>query len=264
MKGLKKESGFSLLEMIMVLLVLTLVMGVVFNAIARVQKQYRQEEERVDTLQNARELVDQISRDMHNSGYPNNHMYSVDKLASDPSLAKGLIAISKTEILLEGDMGQTTSGNQKVTVIRYKLVSDANDGTCPCSLQRMSNDKPANTLPEAVNAPYTSAVDNVANNVGGTGAWTISGTNMNGSALDTVYAAMKTEPVFRFFDKDGNELTVPDSLPTSNAFDAATLSLGQSAKVMTVSLNILAPYADLQTGSYATATVRTSLRVPNR
>ena len=48
------ERGFSLIELMVVVAILTLVMGVVFAAIANVQKRYRTEEGRVDTMQNAR------------------------------------------------------------------------------------------------------------------------------------------------------------------------------------------------------------------
>ena len=59
------ERGFSLIELMVVVAILTLVMGVVFAAIANVQKRYRTEEGRVDTMQNAREFVDQIGRKMN-------------------------------------------------------------------------------------------------------------------------------------------------------------------------------------------------------
>ena len=47
-----------MVEIIVVIFVVMAVMAVVFSAIASVQKRYRTEEERVDTMQNAREFVD--------------------------------------------------------------------------------------------------------------------------------------------------------------------------------------------------------------
>src|ERR1043165_10004887 len=81
-----RQSGFSLIEMMLVLAILMLVMGVTMRAIMDVQKRQRIEESKVDLNQEGRDFVDQIVRDLHQSGYPTVNMYAntaVSPVAAD-------------------------------------------------------------------------------------------------------------------------------------------------------------------------------------
>ena len=55
MRKRSKQSGFTLVELMVVLLVLTIVMGAVFNQVDKAQKTYSAEEAKVDLTQQARE-----------------------------------------------------------------------------------------------------------------------------------------------------------------------------------------------------------------
>jgi Tfp pilus assembly protein PilW len=254
----KPESGFSLLEIMVVLLILMVVMGIVFNAVGQVQKRYRTEEERVDTMQNAREFVDQISRDLRNAGYPNAKMFTTTPAATDRAYATGLVAASGTAIIFEGDLDNTGS---PVKSVQYQLQADAN-GNCPCTLRRSSVDKDGTNQPENMSTNWSAEVENLVNSTGNASAYSITGSTPSGSSNDTVYASYKTLPVFEFFDAAGNAVAVPDTLSGSNK--ATGVSAAASVALITVNVNIMGPNADIDTGRRPVATMRTTVKLPNK
>src|SRR5437899_13091217 len=101
----KIESGFSLLELTLVLGILSLVMGVTMTAINDVQKRARVEEAKVDLNQESREFVEQVVRDLHQSGYPPRSMYAATTPPGPPATtyAVGLLAGDQTSLTFEGD-----------------------------------------------------------------------------------------------------------------------------------------------------------------
>src|SRR3954470_10147508 len=119
----QRQRGFSLIEMLMVLAILSLVMAVTMNAIMDVQKRQRVEEAKVDLNQESREFVEQIVRDLHGSGYPSVSMYATPPMTpaiNSNLVAAGLVDGQSTSIQFEGDMDH--DGN--VEVVRYQLISD--------------------------------------------------------------------------------------------------------------------------------------------
>lgn len=67
----KRAAGFSLMEMLIVVLILFVLLGVAFGMINRSQKIFTVENQKVDFTQQQREYIDQFTRDMHQAGYPN-------------------------------------------------------------------------------------------------------------------------------------------------------------------------------------------------
>lgn len=65
-----RQRGFSLLEMMVVVLLFTLVTGAVFGLLNTAQQRYRAESQVLDSFQGARQAVDQITREIHTAGYP--------------------------------------------------------------------------------------------------------------------------------------------------------------------------------------------------
>ena len=248
-----------MVEIIVVIFVVMAVMAVVFSAIASVQKRYRTEEERVDTMQNAREFVDQIERDLHNAGYPTASMYtSTSPNYNSVTLAwPGLVAASKTEILFEGDLDNSGT----VSSIRYQLQADSS-GKCPCTLRRSANYKSSSGGPTGQTAAYSAEVENVVNSIGGTSPWQITGNAPNGTANNTLYAQYKNDVLFEFLDSTGASVTVPDDLSTSG-----NLSSGQTAatsiRTVVVTLNVLGPNTDIDTGRRPIAAMRATVKLPN-
>jgi prepilin-type N-terminal cleavage/methylation domain-containing protein len=251
-RGRQREAGFSLLEMLTVLVILTLVMGVVFAQIATVQKRYKTEETKLDMTQESREFLDQIVRDLHNAGYPSYHMYSptalTSPIANDSRNAVGLVKFGYNDLWFEGDV----DGDGQVDVVRYTL-QDNGSGSCPCMIRRSQSLKLNSTDPMSqTSTNYSVQLDNLVNSLGagrGGAALPIAGSSrIRGAgggyttvANDTLYAGYKSAYVFRAFDKDGVEI-----LPTDYNTPSNKLSQIRTIKV---TLNVLAKPSgvDIQT-----------------
>ena len=140
---LNKESfaqlGFSLLELMIVVLILSVITGAVFSQISLVQQRARTEQSKLDIFQESREFMDQLGRDLHQTGYPNIRMFDTSGWSpalnatpmNDSRLAAGLLKIAPDEIIFEGDV----DGDGQVDVLDYKLIPASGGNNCPC-LQR--------------------------------------------------------------------------------------------------------------------------------
>jgi type II secretory pathway pseudopilin PulG len=134
----KATSGFSLVETLMVVLVLTIVTGSIFQQIAKAQKNYRYESQKLDFTEQQRTFVDQFTRDLRQAGYP-----SPRSVGAGASAAQ-TVTITANSLTIEGDLDGT--GVQVVTYDYNALTS---------SLERTASPKGG-----AANAPLT-MVENV-------------------------------------------------------------------------------------------------------
>ena len=66
----RRQAGFSLLELLLVVLLLTIVVAALFAQIERAQVRYRVEDQKLDLTQQEREFIDQFTRDLHQAGFP--------------------------------------------------------------------------------------------------------------------------------------------------------------------------------------------------
>src|ERR1700688_2284090 len=73
-RSASSQAGFSLLEMIFVVAILTIVMASVFNGVNTAIQRSQAEQVKVDLVQEGREFIDEFERDLHQAGYPNCHM----------------------------------------------------------------------------------------------------------------------------------------------------------------------------------------------
>jgi prepilin-type N-terminal cleavage/methylation domain-containing protein len=151
------EAGFSMIEMLVVILVITIIMGSVFKSINLAQQTSSSQQVRLDLTQQAREFMDQLTRDMHSSGYPNLRNMSSNetdtnvgncpdgttnllKSPCDPTNGVGLIKIDVGTLWFAGDVdgtenyvGGVPQGTAQVKIIRYDLVpAGKNEPNCPC------------------------------------------------------------------------------------------------------------------------------------
>jgi hypothetical protein len=248
------------------------------------------EEERVDILEEGRDFVDELARDLRNAGYPNARMYACGTAlsgggilagsascnatlganpASSPNLAVGLVAVSSTDILFEGDVNQDGT----VDSVRYQL-QPAGGGPCPCSLMRSQRPKqPGSSDPAPIGVQQTAfnvQVDNVINSAGGAAAWPFAGTTPGGVANDVYYATFKTAPVFTFFDANYaicgtagscGGLPLPPDLVGAN-YNAGKALAAQVRAVM-ITVNILGPTPDMNSKVRPGVTMRTMVRIAN-
>jgi len=65
-----KQQGFSLLELMLVMVIFLIVTGAVFGLLNSAQTRYRAEQQFLESFQGARLGVELMVRDIHNAGYP--------------------------------------------------------------------------------------------------------------------------------------------------------------------------------------------------
>lgn len=70
MQSRQRQQGFSLLELMVVLVIFLIVSGAVFELLNVAQLRYRAEQQFLESFQGARLGVDLMVRDIHNAGYP--------------------------------------------------------------------------------------------------------------------------------------------------------------------------------------------------
>ena len=81
-----KERGFSLFELTIAMGVLLIVVGGILGVVDVANQRSYTEQAKLDMFQEAREFMDQMSRDLHQAGYPNPRHY-VDETVLDISPA---------------------------------------------------------------------------------------------------------------------------------------------------------------------------------
>jgi prepilin-type N-terminal cleavage/methylation domain-containing protein len=202
-----RQSGFSLIEMMVVVLILGIVSAGLFAQIDSAQQRAFSEQVKLDNLQEARDFVDQFFRDINQIGYPNSRMIDTtaawspvlaSPLINDNRLAIGLVKIDANEIRFEGNM----NGDGVVQSVVYMVNGSTN---CALCLQRSQVDKVS--------------ADPLA---GQTQIW--------GTAANDVI----NTPVFSYYRADGTQVT---ALPVdiSSAGGAQTIA---SIKTIQISLVI--------------------------
>jgi prepilin-type N-terminal cleavage/methylation domain-containing protein len=132
-----RTRGFSLIELMIVMVLMSIIVGAVMRQISLMQQRSRGEQSKVDIFQESRDFVDQFVRDAHQTGYPSSRMFDTTSwttavaspVYTDSRLAAGVIFIGPSEIKFEGDV----DGDGVVDVVDYNLLATGNN--CPC-LQR--------------------------------------------------------------------------------------------------------------------------------
>lgn len=242
----RREAGFTLVETLISFAVLTVVISVALSYVNRLQKVYVAETTKVDATTSARTLLDDMQRELHQSGFPAARLYAPTILISpainDSRVAAGLVRVSSSDLGFEGDI----DGDGQVESVRYTLMNSAGapasgGGNCPCTLQRSQMAKPSGS-PMAVAPLYSDALTNVINSGGaaGGGAGLALTGSSGGVANDTLFAAYKDAPLFSAFDKNGGTIPLPIDI-SSNPKGLAKI------KSIVINVNTLTSRADLQT-----------------
>src|SRR5438094_246658 len=147
-----RTSGFSLLELMIVLIILLSISAAIFQTINLTTQRSTTEQTKLDMFQEAREFMDQMSRDLRQAGYPN--LRDIDFSALTPAAvtpyindhraAAGLIEVDTGDLWFEGDV----DGSGNVSVVRYHLDTSIANG-CPClrrsQVQKADGDPLSNT-----------------------------------------------------------------------------------------------------------------------
>lgn len=244
-------SGFSLLEMMIVVFVLMIIMGAVFQSINLTQQTSTSQQIKLDLTQQAREFVDQITTDLRNSGYPykrNMTLGTVDPSSGQASPyntftsaynannAPGLIYVNNGSLWfaasMDGSNGSNGAGSANVKIIRYDYAATGTN--CPCLRRTEFTRNGGDPLTDAQTPGTAPAQLEIQGVQGGTTA---------ANAIFTVY------------DATGTAITLPIDFDNN----AQTLASINSLKIK---LSVQSPNKDF-TGGYPITTVVSSMALMN-
>lgn len=239
----RKQKGFSLIEVMIVVLITTVLGAVLFSQIDTVQQTSTREDQKLDIFQEARDFMDQMTRDLHQAGYPNLHNFAPGQLAAtvptttpgctsllDPtacssSVAVGLVKVDSGELWFEGDV----DGTGTVSEVVYQLVSTGIN--CPCLRRSQIGKIQGNPLTEQGTPQYYTEIQGVQN-----------GTSSN--------------PIFYAFHTDNSGATLPIDF-NSNANELANIN---EIKVV---ITAQSPYLDPKTGVKPSVTMVSTVKLNN-
>ena len=164
----KRQRGFSLVELIVAVGILSAVIAVVTDGMAQIEKRSASDVNKVGTAQETRQFMDQILRDLRQSGYPGAGLFDPTTLTpatatytvcqENQNVACGLISFSTSAIQFEGDID-----GSGVSDVYLQVVVPAS-GSCPCTIQRGTVFKALGTSPPYYSTPtYYTELDNVMN-----------------------------------------------------------------------------------------------------
>jgi prepilin-type N-terminal cleavage/methylation domain-containing protein len=249
-----RERGFSAIEMLITLALLTIVLGVVVKGIIELQARNFNETGKVDAVQETRDFIDQMARDIHGSGYPPPVVMAQGSNAGckDPTIraqlniACGIISFSTTSVQYEADL----DGSGTVSVVYLNLIPPTGSTNCPCILQRGTVTKAnAGTTPA-----YFTTVNGILNSGDGTGN--------NGSGAPTYalsmsgpgsYAAYANADVFNAYDSDAGLITAH--------CDWTTAPNCTQIKSLQITANVAPPYYDVTTKMFPVYSITSRARI---
>ena len=222
------QRGFSLIELLTVIVLLSITVGGVVSQISLVEQRSRGEQVKLDIFQESRDFVDQFVRDAHEAGYPSRRMFNTSSwtvaaaspIYTDTRLAAGIILIGPNEAKFEGDV----VGDGNVYVVDYKLLATGNN--CPC-LQRSAVNKTSGV------AVFSNEVQNVQN------------------------AGATADPIFVGYTASGSAVTSADLTTLANQQTLATI------KTVLIRLKTKAGIADPETGQAAESTLSGQVTIVN-
>jgi prepilin-type N-terminal cleavage/methylation domain-containing protein len=236
--------GFSLLELMITVALLTVILGVVVQAITQMQRRNFAETSKADTVQETRDFVDQMVRDVHDVGYPPGRVLANNpSCLAAPGVSCGLWSFSNTQIVYEGAL----DGGSTVYRVFVQLIPGPS-GNCPCILRRGVIDK---TLAlGGAQPPYFTEVNGVLNSGNGAGGH-LYPISLSGPGSYSSYANAN---VFEAYDLNSNPIT---------ACDTTTVPDCSSIRSLQITANVTSTYPDPKTKMFAVYSVTSKARLNN-
>jgi prepilin-type N-terminal cleavage/methylation domain-containing protein len=219
-----KQRGFSLIELMMVLMILSVVMMAVFALITMAMQSSSAEQSKLDIFQEAREFMDLMSRDLRQAGYPNARNVGMaaitTTLTADVAVAVGIVKIDSGDLWFEGDV----DGTGTVSVIQYHLDTSTANG-CPC-LKRSQ-------LPKIVGDPFTGQSAPV---------YEVQVQGVRNTNIFTAYSDGVAISLPVTFADDGNTIATIDTIQATLSLEAAVVDTRTGLKpdttlITTVKIN---------------------------
>ena len=194
----KSERGFSAVEMMIAILLIMFVMAIAVQGMREMQQRNFSETSKVDTVQETRDFIDQVVRDVHDVGYPPGRALNGNPTCvGNAAISCGVITFNSTQVIYEGDLDGTGTVSQV-----WLLVAPGAGNRCPCILQRGVITK-AQAL-AAIVPQYFTEVNGLINSGNGAGGATFP-INLGGPGNYTAYG---TADVFAAYDVNGAPITV--------------------------------------------------------
>jgi prepilin-type N-terminal cleavage/methylation domain-containing protein len=138
--------GFSLLELMVTVAILTVIIGVAVQITKQLVRTNTSVSNNVDVVQQGRQFMDQISADLHQSGYPGFKMFDHTssslhsyQYAGTESTTSGVIAASPTALQFEGDVDNSGIVSEvflRLCVQGTNCTTPTSSTQCPCTMQR--------------------------------------------------------------------------------------------------------------------------------
>jgi type II secretory pathway pseudopilin PulG len=263
------ELGFSAIEMLVAVALLMTVLGVVVRGMTEMQKRSFSESSKMDSVQDARDFIDQMVRDIHMTGYPPPRAtalggatpYCTDALGNgvpnlamrdNANIACGIIQYSPTKVVYEGDL----DGSGTVSTVVLQLIA-GNGGKCPCVLQRGVITKQAWL---ANNAPqYFTTVNGVLNS--GNGAAPPASTFGVSLFGPGNYTAYSNADVFDAYVADGTPF--PANACSLGEINTPAITNPDCSQIrsLQITANVAPAYADPTTKQYPVYSITSKARV---
>jgi prepilin-type N-terminal cleavage/methylation domain-containing protein len=246
--GRARQRGFSLMEMLIVIVIMFIVFAVVFKSADMFQQRGAAETEKVDSVQAARDFMDAVNRDIHDAGYPPLPVAAngATTCVGNVNLACGIVYYSPLKVQYEGDL----DGTGTVYQVTLQVVPGAN-GKCPCILQRgvvTKADALANKIPT-----YYTEVNGLLNSGNWAGAATY-GISMSGLGDYTAYGVAD---VFDGYFDDAFQVTTPCTSA------AACVNSLTPIRELQVTANVAPSFADPQTKVFPVFSITSKARLSN-
>lgn len=241
------QRGFSLIEMMIVVVVMLILSAVVFRSADAFQQRGMAESEKVDSVQSARDFMDTVNRDIHDAGYPPLEVSAngATTCVGQAGISCGIVYYSPTKIQYEGDL----DGTGTVYQVTLQIVAGANN-TCPCILQRGIVTKTQALA--GTNPTYYTEVNGLLNS----GNW--AGGSTYGVSLGSGnYSSYGTVDVFDGYDNSGNLVT------TNCTTAAACIASATPVRDLQITANIAPNFADPQTHQFPVFSISSKARLSN-
>jgi len=135
----QSEQGFSLIELLVTTLVMTVVMGSLLSLSSQNQARADFEQDMVALNQLGREVGDQIYRDMRMAGYPQQKLFAASlnwTAANTNKIASGFVTTSSNGLTFQGDVDddgvvEVVEYNLSGTTLRRSEVEKNSNGSVP-------------------------------------------------------------------------------------------------------------------------------------
>jgi len=170
-KGTAGSPGFSLIELMVSLVILTVVFAIAMHAMVEMVQRKSVENNKIDLVQESREFMDQITNDIHQSGYPSPKMFDYTTMAVSacgqlpgfqmyvgptvnnpvanscpPNVAtgatalgsgvNGLVSLTKSSVQFEADVDGTGVSEVFIQLVQSNGAGAPACATPPCVIQR--------------------------------------------------------------------------------------------------------------------------------